>query len=323
MRLGSRTGGPEALHQLAHELSSQGEVVGAWYYQPEDFRVLAEARKAGKLRPGLVLKLPQRETRIPDYDRYQVEPLQEIHFSAETVFVVSETWTELAVYFQGFRTIFWWLSVDFAFRSLSQINLNFLRFPNFYHAYQSDYADSFLRALGFNNVVPLSDYSVISGVGEADQGLGSTKRNLVVFGANPRKIIFDLKVLSERMSSELACQTIIANGMTKEQVDQGLQVAKVYVELGNSPGKDRMPREALLKDCLVYALKCGAWRDYNLPEDYYLDLHELPLLISKVRDGLANYERHRLALQAARQKVIAEPSQFQRDVRNLRKRLEN
>ena len=47
-------------------------------------------------------------------------------------------------------------------------------------------------------------------------------------------------------------------GYTLEQMRSILSRAKVYVDFGNHPGKDRIPREAAVSGCIVVTNRIGS-----------------------------------------------------------------
>jgi hypothetical protein len=63
--------------------------------------------------------------------------------------------------------------------------------------------------------------------------------------------------------------------MNSDQVVQTLQESDLYLDLGHFPGKDRIPREAILAGCPVFLANRGAARnalDFNLHTDFKVDL---------------------------------------------------
>ncbi len=112
---------------------------------------------------------------------------------------------------------------------------------------------------GLTKVYGLSDYL-------ADDYLGLTpdmaqKEDLVVY--NPKKgASFTKKLI--RASPDLTFAPII--GMSRQEVIRLLLRAKVYIDFGNHPGKDRIPREARMAGCVVVTGTDGAARfDADIP----------------------------------------------------------
>lgn len=54
--------------------------------------------------------------------------------------------------------------------------------------------------------------------------------------------------------------------MTTQQIIKILDESMVYIDFGNHPGKDRIPREAALRNCIVMTNKSGsAANDIDIP----------------------------------------------------------
>jgi hypothetical protein len=65
-------------------------------------------------------------------------------------------------------------------------------------------------------------------------------------------------------------------GMTTAGIAQSLSESDLYLDLGHFPGKDRIPREAILEGCPVFLAKRGAARndiDFPLSSEFKVDLH--------------------------------------------------
>lgn len=134
---GVTTGGPEALHQLAKEITNLGFAPLLW--DPDESRGALESASA--------------------YEGYgptwtQVPP------TLDDIVVLPEVFGDLIPrFYSSCQIIFWWLSVD-NFFAADRISIDVLDvlFPNLIHCYQSEYACKFLQDLGINKALPLSDY---------------------------------------------------------------------------------------------------------------------------------------------------------------------
>lgn len=83
--------------------------------------------------------------------------------------------------------------------------------------------------------------------------------------------------------------------MTPPQVQELLAVAKVYIDFGNHPGKDRIPREAAVSGCVVLVGKRGAAIndvDINIPAEFKFDMAgSTPRdVIDKIREVFDNFQ---------------------------------
>lgn len=245
---GVRTGGPEALHQLSDALLEQGFPARMVYYTWEEVAALERAS------PGAGYSFGFRGNEVTDYDRYQKRPVSDVPSDDNSVIVLPEPLCHLAPLFNRSTVLIWWLSVDNGFGALSKVNLNHLRAPNVWHASQSIYAAKFIDAIGLNDIGMLSDYTV----GEVFSFDPPSARPLTAaFNAN-HKVIFDLDALIARvraLDSEIICRKIV--GLGHDDTMALLRASRVYVDLGNFPGKDRMPREAYVSGCEIIIGGCG------------------------------------------------------------------
>ena len=70
-------------------------------------------------------------------------------------------------------------------------------------------------------------------------------------------------------------------GLDREQLAQAFLEAKLYMDFGHHPGKDRLPREAALHGCCVITARHGSAAnpvDVPIPERYKLDVKDAALL---------------------------------------------
>lgn len=74
-----------------------------------------------------------------------------------------------------------------------------------------------------------------------------------------------------------------------------LRQCKVYIDFGQHPGMDRIPREAAACGCLVLVGERGSasyFNDVPLPAEYKIDLRnpDMDALVLKINKMLANYD---------------------------------
>jgi hypothetical protein len=257
------TGGPEATHQLSDALIEQGFDARLVYFKWDD------------LKNG-VREFPAYAPFAPEYDRYKANLAHSIPDQEGDVVVIPETAAPLVQAWRKAKVLVWWLSVDNSFGALSQVNLNHLRKPNVFHACQSRYAERFIEALQFNSLGMLSDYTV--DLTEYAQPMPMEERpKLVAFNARPDKVIADLPAIAqeiERLDPGIKIAAI-GGGVPRAEIAKLFAQARVYVDLGTFPGKDRLPREAASMGCDVVTGLCfGAceevygWRDDPSPRPW-------------------------------------------------------
>jgi hypothetical protein len=209
------TGGPEALHQLVHVARSLGG----------DARIV--------YRPAT--------SEVPEpYRIYDVAPIADVEDSDETVVVAPEMYFHELLGFRHAAAVCWWLSWDYG-----QVIFNEVNQRDVLHACQSYYAFDMLRRRlrRPEQLAMLSDFTRAEFLDD----------EIVA----PRE---DLAALFPHKGWEFGAQIVAANpdidfvrieGMTPQQVRQTLLRAKVYVDFGLHPGKDRVPREAAACGCCV------------------------------------------------------------------------
>lgn len=243
---GVATGGPEATHQLSDALMSQGFDARMVYFKWPD------------LAQGPLREFPAYEGFAPEYERYKVNLARQAPDEEGNVIVLPETLAHAVPFFQKAKVLVWWLSVDNAFGALSGVNLNYLRRPNVYHASQSRYAEAFTQALQLNSLGMLSDYTV--DLTEYAEPLSMSERpKLVAFNARPDKVIADLGAIGEEIAKlDPEIKLVAIHAMSRPEIAAVFASARVYVDLGNFPGKDRLPREAASMGCVPFCHLHGA-----------------------------------------------------------------
>ena len=225
---GVTTGGPEALHQLASAVAGHGFEVVFW--DPDEVRGSSTAANSYKeYRPRWTSVSPQHGD----------------------IIVIPEVYGNLIPrFYLECRIVFWWLSVD-NFIGADNISIDVLKhsFPNLVHCYQSEYARDFLQASGISGALPLSDYINDDLVRRAAHTSNeSSLTNSMLIAVNPAK---GFERTSKVLDSMKAENVIRLENMSRSEVANSLLRAEIYLDLGNHPGKDRIPREAALLNCVV------------------------------------------------------------------------
>ena len=254
---GTTTGGPEALHELVDSINRQGGSAAVLYWPPkEDWSV------------------PER------YAHHDVPVVTMEAVPMARSVVLPEIYTHLRREFPASRVGIWWLSVDnfFVFlpRARTRAGRRLLRLggrrfhrrlarrhPGLYlrgfdfHLSQSNYATEFLAAHGISSFFT-GDHVRAIGEDETLLDLGA-----VVTNGN--------KGIAQRQRFEaLHPQLSITplTGLSALEVAGALRSATIYLDFGLQPGRDRMPREAAIRDCVVLARRAGGGandRDMAIP----------------------------------------------------------
>lgn len=305
------TGGPEVLHQLGAKLNSLGRAAYMFYYNRQ---------KDKDPVPG-----PYREYRVPQVDR--------ITDDARNILIVPEVKTSQIYEFPNITKCIWWLSVDnffvaegrrkkwkslFGFRSKKIRKYDFSDIPRLSHFVQSRYAREFLKSKGIpsTRIEYLSDYLNTDFL-KAAAGSPIKKEDWIAY--NPRKGFEFTQHLIEA-APELEWKPI--QNMSRAQVIDLLKKSKVYIDFGNHPGKDRLPREAAICNCCVITGRKGSaafYEDVPIQDEFKFsdELSRIPNIIRKIRNCLSNHE-HEVQKQDDYRDIIRHEEQvFEKEVRRI------
>jgi len=302
------SGGPELLHQLVHELRANGREAYIAYYP---FNISFSCPEA--------------------YKRYDA-PQAQLSDEHDTFVMVPETATWIAKYVKKARVGVWWLSVDnyflashnsvikdlyLRYKSLVRARLPIFRLRNLLHFSQSHYAEKFLQDYSIPSH-QLTDY--LSEAHFLNRYLGDehAKENVVAF--NPLKGYKKTKLL---VSAYPEIEFIPIQKMTSQAVAALLRRAKIYIDFGHHPGKDRPPREAAMAGCCVITGRSGSARyhqDLPILEKYKLDdttnsyVNGFGMLADSIFKDFSVYVRE---FDDYRLKISNEPQVFKQQVRAI------
>lgn len=296
----STTGGPELLHQLVHEIRANGGEAAIHYV------------------PDPLAAVPER------YRIYDIPTLTAIDPADGDCIVVPETMVRRLPLWSPAQRYIWWLSFDF-FRSRHRGGAGQL-LANLYkegliqcltrlgtgHLFQSHYARSRLRRRGMNGAL-LSDYLSLAPTPDD----AAPRDDLILY--NPKKGI-EITDRLKRQWPDLRFLPIV--DMTREQVEEAFRRAKIYIDFGEHPGKDRLPREAAAMGTVVMVGIRGAAafdEDVTLPAIYKLAVDgRLPARFrALVDDIMADFPTHQAAQRPYRQVIAVEREVFAQQVRDV------
>jgi len=311
---GVRTGGPEACFQLSDSLIRQGFDAEIWLLTGDDVGVLQQMTQAGHLFTQAHIQVPNRPNPITEYAHYQFRPFApEGILGRNMVFVLPEVYAFLVPLFQGYSILIWWLSVDNAFSALSKVNLNHLRLPSVNHACQSIYARQVTEALGFRST-QLTDFSSLPEI--SAEGIEQRKMKLCLNSGH--KVIFRLDLLSELIRKRIPeIEIVNIVSMSSEEVSGHFSSCRLFVDLGMFPGKDRMVREALLRNSICVITRTGAGmnsNDFPLPDIFKWDMGSLDILVDQIVKIMLDPKKYFLMLNSARDLIRREKIVFDSEV---------
>ena len=330
------TGGPELLHQLAFHLRNSLNIEVYMYYIPSDLH----------------------DPVHPEYKQYDNPYKRKIEDKKENLLIVPEVISGMRVLskYSKIRKAIWWLSVDnfylsfvlsskknfFFRRAINKISnlifnnplfdvnelilkkLNQLNLSGFdqvrqadFHIVQSYYALYHLVSNGIpgKKIFYLSDYLNEKFL-KTKIDL-SMKENIVAY--NPKKGFSFTKRI---MKAAPNIKFVPLINMTREQIIETLQKTKVFIDFGNHPGKDRIPREAAILGCCVITGKRGSakhFEDVPIPELYKFENKEedIPKIVEKIKDCFGNFEERYKDFEYYRKNIKQEPKKFIEDLKKI------
>lgn len=301
------TGGPELLHQLNFKLNELG---------------YNSVIKYIGIKKGI----------SPIPDRYKVyNPKYDIDIkdNKDNFIIVPEIYTNELKKYKYINKIIWWLSVDNYFVSKKNIKYKIksifgLRDFNYkdkdiIHLVQSVYAREFLKSNGIKieNINYLSDYLNDIFIKESYKNVNKKKRNCVLY--NPKKgFEFTNKLIANSNNIEwIPLVNLNINEMTNL-----LQTSKVYIDFGNHPGKDRIPREAAINGCCILTGLRGSAKykeDVDILDEFKFndDDKNISKIINKINYIFNNYSEESKKFENYRNKIRNEKQKFEEDVKDI------
>jgi hypothetical protein len=304
-----KSGGPEALHQLATAISDLGGKVSVMYFLDETRYDITKDKFISINPPKISGNL---------YDQYPVNQVTEFALTDSTMVILSESYTFLATQIPTVTKAIWWLSVDYSF--LSKLELlpknyaaDFFKQTQIQHFYQSQYANHALQLHGAKQRFALSDYVNI----QFNPSTYAQSRNTIAFYPLKGK---EIAQRFAQLYNDL--QFVAIQNMTRSQVDQTLSQAGIYIDFGNHPGKDRVPREAARAGAVVLLRKHGSakfFEDHPLADEYFFTDTDVQngRLYNKVKQILSNRSLHFDRQAQYRTTIALEKQKFYLEVSNI------
>jgi len=316
---GAVTGGAELLHQIVDIINSHG-------------------------REAFIVYLGDQPHDIPsDYQKYNIKIANKVVDDPDNIAVIYEGIFALALKIHKAQLMLWWLSVDNYFlcnrhtlieklryqisfpvkytirRIIGETIINCLNPSNVVslpklrklnvacNGYQSEYAREFLQKNGFKNLHSLKDYINDDNF---EGNCPNAKENIVIY--NPKK---GIKFTTKLIDYAPDIRWVPIQGLNRSGVISLMRRAKVYIDFGNHPGKDRLPREAAINGCCIVTGKQGSagYKDVDIPYKFNQTTSDVPAIISILREILNDYNKYTSEFDHYRDLIRGEKSDFYRD----------
>ena len=290
------------------------------------------------------------EKRIPEaYSQYLMKVADSIEDEENNIVVIYEGYYEAAFTCCNAQIVLWWLSVDHYFiynrHTLPELIKYQLTFPQKFelkqflsmcknailhprnrislrklrklniacNAYQSEYAYCFLKQNGFDNLYPLKDYI------NSDNFEGvypEEREDIVIY--NPKKGYEFTKRLIQAAPD---INWIPIQNMTRLQVIDLMRKAKIYIDFGYHPGKDRLPRESAINGCCIITNKLGsaAFNDVDIPQQYKHNQskNDVNKIVNQIRYIISHFDIVSKDYDHYREIISAEKDMFENDAVRL------
>ncbi len=295
------TGGVELAHQLCYAINSLTDIKAfMWYSDIDDLTT-----------ETLVMNISAPD----DYAVYKTQCATSFFEmdTSDNVIVVPEGLTNRISLIDNARIVLWWMSVDNYVSASKEENLDEIRNKVSLHLYQSYYSLDYVE-----NKIPGAQGMFLSDYINEDHGKflmpADFRKNFALY--NPKKGLERIKPLIEK-SSWLEWIPLI--NMSREKMIVTMQMSKIYVDFGNHPGKDRIPREAAANGCCVITNMLGSakyFEDVSIPSEYKFQdpansLDEIDLLLHGICD---DFKKHQDDFEQYRAIIKSEKPKFDEDV---------
>jgi hypothetical protein len=185
------------------------------------------------------------------------------------------------------------------------------------HLSQSCYVSEYLKTRGLKAeslFEPINKF-FLSKTGD----LSSTERvNEILY--NPRKGFEHTLKLIEAFPDY---KFIPLQGLTRDQLVRKFSTAKIYIDLGAHPGRDRIPREAAIHGCCVITSQFGSagnFIDVPIPTQYKLDVCSsffIQDFENLTKDIFSDFRNHYHVFDSYREAIMTEPEKYKDQIKKI------
>ena len=308
------TGGAELLQQYCSALRSYGF----------DASMLLNSQKEIALCEGA-------------YSQYHNPYCFECPDNEDSILVTYEAFVHLLRKYKKARKAIWWLSASnyygykyavapsffsmmkdlihdpmhFAYHFHNQVTGQWRHAENFV---QSEYAREFVQDklhVPEGNIHFLSDYINLEYLRDTEEVL--RREDVVLY--NPRKGYETTKKLIERYPD---IHWVALDGFSRDEMVERMRSAKVYIDFGSHPGKDRIPREAAMCGCCVITNREGSAGndiDVPIPSDFkFSSPYQLELIYESIMLCINDFEEQKYRFDRYRSWIADEKRRFDSEV---------
>ena len=273
---GGMTGGVELCHQLVDYLRKKAQ---------NAFIVYVDTY----CRPALLQNV------IKYYEKYEVKTSNAIDDDPSNLLVVPEVFFDAVMIYTKIKIACWWMSVDNRYNRATLMQ-------------QLIFKKGILEKVGCiknwlkrgmksvckndNDILKKNDDRLIHLYQSTYAGNPQNEKNNIVLYNPAKGLKFTKKIISRLPNVKF----IPLKGLTRIQLKELLETSKLYIDFGNFPGKDRLPREAVLNGCCIITGREGAsyfYEDVPIRAFYKFDVKEsnLAVITQRILYVLNHYEQ--------------------------------
>tara|TARA_B100000035_G_scaffold70350_1_gene57734 strand:- start:2472 stop:3428 length:957 start_codon:yes stop_codon:yes gene_type:complete len=288
----STTGGIESMHQFGRAIKDLGLQCEVFY--------VGKTNKAQEY-----------------FSFYGLDKSKSIDDKENNIVIFPEIYTNIIHKIKKSKVGIFWLSIDNylyrkrdsflkdkfnEIRSLIGGRIPTFRMKNYIHLAQSQYAKNFLKTKGLKSFL-IEDYINEDFLKSAIDIDLSLKKPVITYNPSKGKKYMDL---FKKLFPEINMTPLV--GMTRVEMIKCLKESMVYLDLGQHPGRDRIPREAAVQGCVVMTSKFGSAEnslDVAIDEFYKTNTsyNDILKLGPKVHEIFKSFSEH-LENQAKYRRII-------------------
>ena len=308
------TGGPEALHHLVHCMRQIGLPAHICY---EPFDQIFE---------------------VPEPYRHFDISIATYDDAPDNLIIFPELYPMEALRVKHADAAIWWLSLDnFLERRHTNAIHDKIRYykralqgrkpfsgikslRQLIHFTQSHYAGEYLKQFDITYSELFEPINARFLNSQLDTG-PFNRTNEVIF--NPSK---GMTVTQRLIDANPDIKFTPLRNFNRDQLTEKFQTAKIYIDFGHHPGRDRLPREAAIHGCCIVTGQLGAAKndiDIPIPDFYKIDQKEKDFIDNfnrKLRNILNDFEEHYQAFSIYRNRIMSEPEVFQNHIKTIFKK---
>lgn len=304
-----KTGGTEVLHQLAYHINSLGGNAYMAYIRLYDVPTLCN----------------------PAFSKYvddeHINEINNIEDKEGNAIIIPEGYPEYSDrYFHAVKML-WWLSVDnfegiygFDDKEIDKVHETFRKTIDF-HLTQSEYSRLYLLKKGTpsSKIMHLADYindMYFSG-NDTPEDESPKREDIILY--NPKKGEESTKNIVKASSG---MKYVPLKDMTSEEIFTLMHKAKIYIDFGNHPGKDRIPREAAMCGLIVITGRHGSADnpvDIQIPDKYKLKEEDVTAseVVDTINDCLLHYDEYVRDFYRYKKVIKGEKEEFINDIKSV------